>query len=56
MKKNYIQPNILVEKIDSYDIITESSDPTVIIDPQNPASGKDPVLSPRRKGIWDNEY
>lgn len=56
MKKNYIQPNILVEKLDSFDVIVTSSTPG-IYDPTNPnASGDGQVLSPKRRGIWDSDY
>ncbi len=56
MKKNYIQPNILVEKLDSFDVIVTSSTPG-IYDPNNPnASGDGQVLSPKRRGIWDSDY
>lgn len=59
MKKNYIQPNILVEKLDSFDVIS-TSDLLLGGDSKNPyASGdtyNNPILAPKRRGIWDSEY
>jgi hypothetical protein len=51
MKKNYIQPNILVEKLDSFDVIVTSPN----IGPDG-AKGDIEILAPKRRGIWDNEY
>lgn len=56
MKKNYIQPNILVEKIDPYDIITESQVPSLSGDSASGDTEKYPILAPKRRGIWDSEY
>ena len=60
MKKKYIQPNILVEKLDSFDVIvTSPNGQSPFIDPNSHASSdteNDPILSPKRRGIWDSEY
>ena len=50
MKKKYTQPDILCEKLSSCDIITQSiGDDYATDDPNNP------VLAPKRQGIWDEE-
>lgn len=51
MKKNYIQPNILVEKLDSFDVIVTS--PYL---GQDYAKGDKEILAPKRRGIWDSDY
>ena len=52
MKKNYTKPNMLCEKIDSYKIITQTSP---FMGEDGTASGKYPVLAPKRRSIWDDE-
>ena len=49
MKKKYTQPDILLQRFDSRDLIMTS--PGVSDDG---ATG-DPVLAPKHTGIWDEE-
>ena len=57
MKKNYTKPNMLCEKIDSYNIITETSTSLSKIGDfsTDEADGDVEVLAPKRHSIWDDE-
>lgn len=55
MKKNYIQPNILVEKLDSFDVIVTSTKGQPYLG-QDYAKGDKEILAPKRRGIWDSDY
>lgn len=50
MKKKYIQPNILCERLASYSVITTSPDVRdEVADPEAP------TLAPKRQSIWGDE-
>ena len=53
MKKKYTQPDILLEKFVSYQLICTS--PGISDDPGDPADPNQPVLAPKHTGIWDEE-
>ena len=51
MKKKYTQPDLLCEKLASCNVIITSK-PGVTTDPAEPG---EPVLAPKRQGIWEDE-
>ena len=51
MKKKYAKPDILCERLASYNVITTSPE----IEEKEAADPDAPVLSPKRRGIWDDE-
>ena len=51
MKKKYTQPDILCEKLASYNVIMTSMPGAT----DEPADPNQPGLAPKRQGIWEDE-